>query len=156
MQCANCGVKKFLFLDAEEMIPAREVYFCRSCYQKVLPFLEERNDYPTHAKHLEAKKVELQNAGMTESGMSVLSAYCAYLDRLAPKSEAVEVEAPLPTVDVTALESLVKEQGEEIKNLSCYLDETRNKLRVAIWIAAVSGGTSILSLLACLMMWIGG
>ena len=157
MRCENCGVKKFLFSDAEEIIPGRDVYFCRACYQKARPFLEERNTYPTHVRHLEVWTEKLKQSGITQSGMATLSAYCTYLDRLAPKKKEPMAEEPeTPHVTTLQLAEQLAEQGEQMTRLTCAVEETKGRLRLAIWIAATSGGASMLSLLACLLMLFGG
>ena len=163
MKCANCGARKFFFVDGEELFPGSDIQFCTPCRKKVTPFLEERNTYPTHVSHLVAKKAELEEAGVTTSGLDALGAYCAYLDRITPKPQATSEEplAQKPTaiaqvVPVKDVVEKIEAQTTQIGHLTQQVDHLEGRLKITLWTAIAGGATSLCSLLALLIMILGG
>ena len=164
MQCANCGKKKLFLLDAEELIPGSDVVFCPACQKKISPFLLERNHYPTHVEHLQAKSDGLKEAGVTPSGLDALATYCAYLDRIAPKAVVEEEITPSqPSEKRVARVVLAEEvlapleaQKQEVEALSQKVEQMDRRLRYTLMVAALGGATSLISLVALLIQLLGG
>ncbi len=155
MNCANCRSRLFFFSDNEELFPGSELVFCYACRKKITPFLEERNTYATHAAHLNARRRELEASGVSPAGISALTAYCAYLDRIAPRRR--EVAAPPPAADGAT--TSVKEENapdtryeEQISALSDRMDKLSFRVRLSLWVAGITGATGVGSLIAALCM----
>ncbi len=155
MNCANCHGRLFFFADNEELFPGSELVFCYACRKKITPFLEERNTYATHAAHLNARRRELEMSGVTPAGISALTAYCAYLDRIAPRRR--EVASPLPREDeVQQMTADVAcrpvELRDETLELNERIDTLSLRVRLAMLLAGVSTLTGLGSLIGVLYM----
>ncbi len=159
MNCANCHGRLFFFADNEELFPGSELVFCYACRKKITPFLEERNTYATHAAHLNARRRELEVAGVTPAGISALTAYCAYLDRIAPRRREVAAP-PVQTArrenaePVTEYENAVAptELRDETLELNERIDTLSLRLRFALTLAGIGSLTGIGSLIAVLYL----
>ncbi len=164
MNCANCHSRLFFFADNEELFPGSELVFCYACRKKITPFLEERNTYSTHAAHLNARRRELELSGVTPAGISALTAYCSYLDRIAPRRR--EVAAPQPSATNAAsvpdaFAEVVKQRvdeylpvarQDETLELNERIDTLAMRVRLALTLAGISGLTGIGSLIAVLYL----
>jgi hypothetical protein len=165
MHCANCNGKQFFFNDAEELYPGSELVFCYACRKKVTPFLEERNTYPTHAMHLDARRRELEAVGVTPSGMSALAAYCNYLDRISPRRDEVAAapvapsKSAVPTlaqvVPAKDIVGKIEDNHVQIVQLNRQMDNLQHRMRLVIWAACTGGAASIGSFIALLMILLG-
>ncbi len=163
MNCANCHSRLFAFGDNEELFPGSELVFCYACRKKITPFLEERNTFPTHAAHLNARRREMELSGITPAGMSALSAYCAYMDRIAPRhgevaappARVAEVASPhTPTYTPPAVNERDELQDETLE-LHNRIDTLTARVRLALLLAGISGLTGVGSLAAVLYMIFG-
>ncbi len=157
MNCANCKSRLFFSGDNEELFPGSELVFCYACKKKVTPFLEERNTFPTHAAHLSARRRELELGGVTPAGMSALTAYCAYLDRIAPRRKDVAANPPpIPAVPTT---TATTPSAVETKPTDAETDEKMltlaARVRLALWVAGVGGFAGIGSFITMLCILFG-
>ena len=173
MNCVNCHARLFFFNETEELFPNADCNLCDNCRKKVNPFLEEK--FPgTQMEHLEYRRAELERAGITPSGMEHLRAYCAYMDRLAPKKKTpqpaqesgnltparpAEPAAPKPTIAVVPVKELsgkVAESQYKIEQLTRAVERSTRRLRFVIGAAIASAAASFGSLIALIVTLAGG
>ncbi len=153
MNCANCRGRLFFFGDNEELFPGSEIVFCYACRKKITSFLEERNTFATHAAHLNARRRELEVSGVTPAGLSALAAYCAYLDRIAPRKQ--EVAAPPKRVQVPEPVEKQAEPAElhdETLELTERVDALTGRMKLLTWLAGIGSLTGVGSLIAVICM----
>lgn len=166
MNCVNCNSRLFLFNETEELYPGSERVFCSSCRKKIIPFLEDAVLTGTHAEHLEAWRGDLTAAGVTPRGMSALSAYCAYMDRITPRRPAeiqkvareesqsqpaaqrAPQQPPIAVVSAREITGKLAELESEVKTMRGKVTRMMRTLRCTTWAALAAALTGLGSLIA--------